>query len=197
MLFIGLGVASDEVISPELLADLQERFRKLQTACRMLNANTIIRFNLNPEGQMVEAIRHRTWAGLAPDLLLVNGETARELLECRQSGGDPWSERGRRRPAAHPRRTDRHRGLAGLAAERQQPATGDVLRQPGVCPARPQRWQARLDHLPQHPAADHHQADGGPVGGGRAADGAAGAKASPINRLRVLTLGRNSTARPR
>lgn len=82
VLFIGLGVASDEVISPELLADVQDRFRKLQTAYRMLNTNTVIRFNLYPEGQMVEAIRHRTWAGLAPDLLLVNGETARELLEA-------------------------------------------------------------------------------------------------------------------
>jgi ABC-type glycerol-3-phosphate transport system substrate-binding protein len=82
VLFIGLGVSSDEAFSPDLLGDIQDRFKKLETAYRTLNGKTAIHFHLYPEDQILAAIRHRTWAGLAPDVLMVNGETARELQDA-------------------------------------------------------------------------------------------------------------------
>ena len=82
VLFSGLGVSGDEAINPDLLGDIQGRFRKLETAYRTLNGNTAIFFNLYPEDQILAAIRQRSWAGLAPDVLLVNSQTARELLDA-------------------------------------------------------------------------------------------------------------------
>lgn len=82
VIFIALGVSGDEIINPELLNDAQGRFALLEAAFRQVYPNTSIRFNLYPESKLLAAMRQRTQAGLAPDLLLVNGDTARELLRA-------------------------------------------------------------------------------------------------------------------
>jgi len=190
---------------------------------------------------MVAVMRQRSWSGLAPDLLLVNGDTA---LRLRQAGlVDPFPirkdqmpifneeelgrlrspdgrleglpvlvhtqlgcfnrqrqrsphgpvarpllavvDRGQHgRPASHrqsragttapPDRTPGPDGLAGLDAERQQPAAGYLLPRPAHRRSRIQGRPARLDPLSQHRAAPTAQGDGH--------------RASPINRLTQLTL---------
>jgi len=80
VIYMGLAVGSDETINPELLKELQTSISRLETSYRQIYPGTQIQFSLYPEDRIVEAIRQRNAAGLAPDVILVNGDTARQLL---------------------------------------------------------------------------------------------------------------------
>ena len=56
---------------------------KVGARYRQIHPDTHFQFGVYPEDQMVEVMRRRSRGGLAPDLLLVNGDTA---LRLRQAG---------------------------------------------------------------------------------------------------------------
>lgn len=85
VLYVAISLSKEERISPELLLELQSRFRKLETAFQHVYPQTSVQFNVYSDDRLLPAIRARTQAGLGPDLLLVNGETARDLLRERLS----------------------------------------------------------------------------------------------------------------
>jgi ABC-type glycerol-3-phosphate transport system substrate-binding protein len=116
MLFLGMGMSSDESLSPELLQDIRTGFDELERGYRKVNSSTRIRLNLYREDQIIGAIRERTWAGLAPDLLLVNADTAHNLL--REGLIDPFPATRRQEESFDPdelrRLRARQGGLVGL-----------------------------------------------------------------------------------
>lgn len=81
VLYIAISVSRQESISPELVLELQKRFQQLETAFQHVYPRTRVQFNIYPNEQLLAAIRRRTQAGLGPDLLFVNAETSRTLLQ--------------------------------------------------------------------------------------------------------------------
>lgn len=81
VIYMGLAVGGDEAINPELLKELQTSIRRLETSYRQIYPGTQLQFSLYPEDRIVEAIRQRNAAGLAPDVMLVNGDIARQLFQ--------------------------------------------------------------------------------------------------------------------
>ncbi len=79
-LYIAVGVSNDQAIDSEVVQDVQDKLRQLETGFQQLYPNTVFQFSLYPEAEIVEAIRLRTSRGLGPDLALVNGDTALRLL---------------------------------------------------------------------------------------------------------------------
>lgn len=91
VLYVAISVSKEESISPELVVELQAHFRQLEAAFRHVYPQTSVQFNVYSEDRLLPAIRARTQAGLGPDLLLVNGETARHLLREHLSVAYPAS----------------------------------------------------------------------------------------------------------
>ena len=80
VLYLGVGVNPDQTIDADLLDDTQQRVRELEAGYRQLNASTRFQISLYPEHQLAWALQRRNRAGLGPDLLLINGDTALRLL---------------------------------------------------------------------------------------------------------------------
>jgi arabinogalactan oligomer/maltooligosaccharide transport system substrate-binding protein len=111
VLLVGLGVGSEELLSAELVKEVQERFRQLERSFQQIYPNSSIRFNVYREAALIAAIRERTWAGLAPDLLLVHGDTAHELF--REGLIDPFPATAAQLKASDPSVLRRMRSSSG------------------------------------------------------------------------------------
>ena len=82
VLYLGVEVNPDETIDANLLADTRQRLGYLEAGYRQLYPNTRFQVSLYPEQQLAWAIQRRNRAGLGPDLLLINGDMAVQLLEA-------------------------------------------------------------------------------------------------------------------
>lgn len=80
LVYLGIGSDSDQHIDAELLSDIQERLNGLETAFRQIHPATRFQFSVYKNDRIVDPIRRRNHAGLGPDLLFINGDTARTLL---------------------------------------------------------------------------------------------------------------------
>jgi len=88
VLYLAIATSRDQTIDGELLQESRRRIGLLETGFRQLHPSTHFQFSLYPR-ERIEAVMHRrTRAGLGPDLLLVNGETAVQLLN--QGLTDPF-----------------------------------------------------------------------------------------------------------
>ena len=79
-IYIAFSTNADQSIDAELLADFQERLGSLATRYRQIHPATRFQFGVYREDQIEAATKRRNRAGLGPDLLFINGSTARELL---------------------------------------------------------------------------------------------------------------------
>jgi arabinogalactan oligomer/maltooligosaccharide transport system substrate-binding protein len=80
VLYLAMGVNSDQTIDADLLDDTQQRLGELEAGYRQIHPNTNFQISLYPEKQLTWAMQRRNRAGLGPDLLLINGDTALRLL---------------------------------------------------------------------------------------------------------------------
>jgi ABC-type glycerol-3-phosphate transport system substrate-binding protein len=87
-LYIAVGVNNDQTIDSELVRDVEDKLKQLEQGFQRLYPNTAFQISLYPEAEIVEAIRLRSNRGLGPDLALVSGSTASQLLE--QGLTDPF-----------------------------------------------------------------------------------------------------------
>jgi len=83
IVYVAIGANKDQLINAELKQALQDQLMKVGARYRQIHPDTHFQYGIYPEDQMVEVMRRRSWSGLAPDLLLVNGDTA---LRLRQAG---------------------------------------------------------------------------------------------------------------
>ncbi|MFM7312244.1 MAG: extracellular solute-binding protein [Cyanobium sp.] len=79
-LFLALGTNSEQRIDSDLRDDFQERLALLTEGFQQLHPDTTIQAEIYPGDQLIQAISRRERAGLEPDLLFVNGDTALRLL---------------------------------------------------------------------------------------------------------------------
>lgn len=114
VLYMGVGVNPDQTIDTDLLADTQQRVRELEAGYRQLNASTRFQISLYPERQLAWALQRRNRAGLGPDLLLINGDTARRLLA--KGLISPFPQTGVNLNVFEPEVLDRLRSPAGELA---------------------------------------------------------------------------------
>jgi arabinogalactan oligomer / maltooligosaccharide transport system substrate-binding protein len=91
VVYVAIGANKDQLINAELKQSFQDQLMKVGARFRQIHPDTHFQFGIYPEDQMVEVMRRRNRSGLAPDLLLVNGDTA---LRLRQAGlVDPFPVR--------------------------------------------------------------------------------------------------------
>lgn len=82
VLQIAIGTSPDQVIDGRLHQEFRDRLQRLERGFRQLHPNTIFRFSLYPEADLVDAMRRRQWSGLEPDLLFVTGRAAHRMLQA-------------------------------------------------------------------------------------------------------------------
>ena len=80
-LYVTVGVSNDQSIDSELVDDIQVKLSQLRKGFKELYPHTNFQVSLYPEAEVAEAIRLRSSQGLGPDLVLVNGDTAMQLLQ--------------------------------------------------------------------------------------------------------------------
>ena len=91
VVYVAIGANKDQLITAELKEQFQDQLVKVGARFRQIHPDTHFQFGIYPEDEMVEVMRRRSRSGLAPDLLLVNGDTA---LRMRQAGlVDPFPVR--------------------------------------------------------------------------------------------------------
>ena len=83
VVYVAIGANKDQAITTELREDFQSRLVEVVARFRQIHPDAHFQFGLYPEDEMVEVMRQRSRSALAPDLLLVNGDTA---LRLRQAG---------------------------------------------------------------------------------------------------------------
>ena len=76
VLVLALGTNRDQRVDSDLRADFQERLEELGRGFQRIHPDTTIQAGIYPGEQPISAISRRDRAGLAPDLLFVNGDTA-------------------------------------------------------------------------------------------------------------------------
>ena len=82
VIYVAVGTSSDQTVDAELVREFQTRLQVLADGYRQLQPNTHFQFAVYPEERMAAVLRHRNGAGLGPDLVLVNGGTAQNLLRA-------------------------------------------------------------------------------------------------------------------
>ncbi|MEB3234790.1 MAG: hypothetical protein VKM98_05140 [Cyanobacteriota bacterium] len=116
VLYVSIGSYSEKSIDTDLIEGFRKRLGGLEYGYRELHPATRFQFTVDPEADLVSIMRRRTRAGLGPDLLVVNGDTSRQLLEAGVS--DPYPADAARLASLHPsdaqRLSDRHGRLSGL-----------------------------------------------------------------------------------
>lgn len=88
VLYIAVGTNADQTISAELVEEFNDRLRRMQEGFRQIHPNTRFQLSLYPEEKLEAAIRMRSRAGLGPDLIYANGDTALRLM--REGLVDPY-----------------------------------------------------------------------------------------------------------
>ena len=81
LIYLAIGANPDQTIDAELMEELRTRMSLLSDGYKQINPATHFQFALYSTQQMSAAMRRRNQAGLGPDLMFVNGSTARRLLE--------------------------------------------------------------------------------------------------------------------
>ena len=81
-LHIALGTNSDQRLDSELRETFQERLGVLERGFLRIHPEAILQAVLYPGDQLFAAMQRRSRAGLAPDLIFVNGDTAVKLLNA-------------------------------------------------------------------------------------------------------------------
>lgn len=82
VLFLTIGTNTDQTISAVLRQEMQERMGLVVQGYRQIHPDTHVQYSLVEETQMRATIRRRTQAGLGPDLIYLNGDTAVRLLQA-------------------------------------------------------------------------------------------------------------------
>ena len=100
MLYIAVGVDNDQAIDSDLLADFKTRLENLESGFQRLYPGISFQISIYPEDKLVEEVARRNLQGLGPDLLLVNGETASQLLRSQLTDSFPVT--AQQRNALHP-----------------------------------------------------------------------------------------------
>ena len=91
VVYVAIGANKDQLITADLKEQFQDQLVNVGARFRQIHPDTHFQFGIYPEDEMVEVMRRRSRSGLAPDLLLVNGDTA---LRLRQAGlVDPFPVR--------------------------------------------------------------------------------------------------------
>ena len=80
--YIAAGANTDQRLDAEMREDYRQHLGLLQDAFRQLYPGTTFQLGLYPEDQIIPAIVRRSNAGLDPDLLYINGDTALQLLQA-------------------------------------------------------------------------------------------------------------------
>ncbi len=88
VLYIAVGTNADQTISAELVEEFNNRLQLMEKGFRQIHPNTRFQFSLYPEDKLEAAIRMRNRAGLGPDLVYTNGDTALRLMQ--QGLVDPY-----------------------------------------------------------------------------------------------------------
>jgi arabinogalactan oligomer/maltooligosaccharide transport system substrate-binding protein len=79
VVFLAMGVPSDETIDTELMEALKGRLTMTLREFHLIHPQARVQLQLYPEHQLPRAVRWRSAAGTAPDLLFVNDSTAADL----------------------------------------------------------------------------------------------------------------------
>ena len=88
LLYLATSANSDQEINAELISDFRERLHTIVIGYRQIHPATRFQFGIYPDAGIVDAMRRRNHAGLGPDLLFVNGDTAKQLVD--QGLADPY-----------------------------------------------------------------------------------------------------------
>jgi hypothetical protein len=86
--FIGVEISRDTPIDADLQKVVRTRLGALQEAFQHLHPAVRLEVLVLPEERLLGEVRRRSRSGLAPDLLLLNGDTANRLH--RQGLTEPW-----------------------------------------------------------------------------------------------------------
>ena len=114
VLYLAIGANRDETINAELRQGYQKRMELVAQGFQQLHPDTHTQFGLCPENRMVELISQRNQAGLGPDLLVVNGDTALRLLAAGLV--DPFPIHDNQLDSFHPDELQRLRNPKGQLA---------------------------------------------------------------------------------
>ena len=82
VLYLAIGANSDQTIDAELIEDINNRLKLLESGFRQIYPSTRFQFAAYPETGIKPAMARRNRAGLGPDLLLINGDTAKQLVNA-------------------------------------------------------------------------------------------------------------------
>ncbi|MFM9104584.1 MAG: extracellular solute-binding protein, partial [Cyanobium sp.] len=88
LLYLATSANSDQEINAELISDFRERLHSVVVGDRQFHPATRFQFGIYPDAGIVDAMRRRNRAGLGPDLMFVNGDTAKQLVD--QGLADPF-----------------------------------------------------------------------------------------------------------
>ena len=88
LLYLATSANSDQEINAELISDFKERLDSVVAGYRQIHPATRFQFGIYPDAEIVDAMRRRNRAGLGPDLMFVNGDTAKHLVD--QGLADPF-----------------------------------------------------------------------------------------------------------
>ncbi|MFM2079481.1 MAG: hypothetical protein RLZZ219_163 [Cyanobacteriota bacterium] len=80
VLFLAVGTNREQRVDTDLRADFQERLELLGRGFRQIHPATTIQVGIYPGDQLIPAIRWRSRAGMEPDLMFINGDSALRLL---------------------------------------------------------------------------------------------------------------------
>ena len=80
VVYVAVGANGDQTVNAELREDTQERMSLLEAGFQQLHPGTTFQLGLYPGQELLAAMRRRTAAGLAPDLLYISGDMAQLLL---------------------------------------------------------------------------------------------------------------------
>lgn len=95
-LYLAIGTNPEQTISTELRDEFRERLDPMKRSFRRLHPDTHFQVSLYPEVGMPKTLLQTTAAGLSPDLIYVNGDTALRLLQAGLVDPFPLSDAQRR-----------------------------------------------------------------------------------------------------
>ena len=81
VLYLAISADSNQTIDSELVEDINTRLKLLETGFRRIYPSTRFQFAAYPETRLQTAMARRNRAGLGPDLLLINGDVAKRLVD--------------------------------------------------------------------------------------------------------------------
>lgn len=79
MVFMAMGIPTDETIDTELMEALKSRLNMTLEQFHLIYPRSQLQLQLYPEDRLLQEVRLRSAAGLGPDLLFVNDSTAAAL----------------------------------------------------------------------------------------------------------------------